>query len=61
MQIISSDFGFAVCEGMGITREVDTMLVGEQPPGTWLLVFLQSAREILSEQDAKKYLTQYKP
>ena len=54
MQVIESGFGYALCKGMGIMREVDTLLVGEQPPGTWLLVFLQSAREILSEQDAKK-------
>jgi len=54
MQVLKSGFGYAVCKGMGITREIDTLLVGEQPPGTWLLVFLQSAREILSEQDAKK-------
>jgi len=54
MQVIESGFGYAVCRAKGITREIDTLLVGEQPPGTWLLVFLQSAREILSEQDARK-------
>lgn len=54
MQIKESGFGFAVCEGMGITREVDTLLVGEQPIGTWLLIFLNSAREVLTESDAHK-------
>ena len=54
MQVRESGFGFARCEGMGITREVDTLLVGEQPPGTWLLVFLNSAREVLSEEQAGK-------
>ncbi len=54
MQVIESGFGYARCEGMGMTREVETLLVGEQPPGTWLLVFLNSAREVLSAADAKK-------
>jgi len=54
MQIKSSSFGYATCEGMGLTREIETLLVGEQPVGTWLLVFLNSAREVLSEQDAIK-------
>lgn len=54
MQVKQTGFGFAVCEGMGITREVDTLLVGEQAVGTWLLVFLNSAREVLSEPDAEK-------
>ena len=54
MQIVASGFGYATCEGMGMTREVDTLLVGDQPPGTWVLVFLNSAREVISEQDAMK-------
>ncbi len=54
MQVIESGFGRARCEGMGQTREVDTLLVGEVPPGTWLLVFLDSAREILSETEAQR-------
>ena len=54
MQIIESRFGYARCEGMGMQREVETLLVGEQPPGTWLLIFLDSAREVLSEQDAHR-------
>jgi len=54
MQVKESGFGYALCEGMGISRQVDTLLVGEQPPGTWLLVFLNSAREVLSEEDARK-------
>ncbi len=54
MQVKESGFGYALCEGMGISREVDTLLVGEQPVGTWLLVFLNSAREVLSEEDARR-------
>ena len=54
MQVVEAGFGYARCEGMGVSREVDTLLVGEQPPGTWLLVFLNSAREVLSEEDAAR-------
>lgn len=54
MQVKESGFGYALCEGMGHRREVETLLVGDQPNGTWLLVFLNSAREILSEENAKK-------
>jgi len=54
MQIRETGFGTALCEGMGLTRQVETLLVGDQPPGTWLLVFLESAREVLSEDDAIK-------
>ena len=39
---------------LSMTREVDTLLVGEQTPGTWLLVFMTSAREVLSETEAAK-------
>lgn len=54
MQIKETGFGYALCEGLGTQREIDTLLVGDQPPGTWLLVFLNSAREVISEEDAKK-------
>ena len=54
MQIKEKSFGYAKCEGMGITREVDTLLVGDLPIDTWVLVFLNSAREILTEDNAKK-------
>ncbi len=54
MQIVDSGFGFARCEGMGMTRVVDTLLIGDQPSGTWVLVFLNSAREVLSEEGARK-------
>lgn len=54
MQVVTATTGYAQCEGMGIKREVDTLLVGDQPPGTWFLVFLTSAREILTEENAMK-------
>jgi hydrogenase expression/formation protein HypC len=54
MQVLANEPGFALCEGMGERRRVETLLVGEQPPGSWLLVFLGSAREVLSEADARQ-------
>ena len=52
MQVVTTEPGFALCEGMGEKRRVDTLLVGEQPVGRWLLVFLDSAREVLTEEQA---------
>ncbi|MES9942020.1 MAG: HypC/HybG/HupF family hydrogenase formation chaperone [Candidatus Thiodiazotropha sp. 6PLUC1] len=52
MQVVSCEGSYVLCEGMGESRRVDTLLVGDQQPGSWLLVFLDSAREVLSEQRA---------
>lgn len=52
MQIVAAQPGTADCEGMGQAAHVDMALVGEQPVGTWLLVFLGTAREVLSEARA---------
>lgn len=54
MQVVESSAGYAWCEGMGVRRQVNTQLVGDQPVGTWLLIFLESAREVLSPEDAVK-------
>ena len=52
MQVIEARDGIAVCEGLGERREINMQLVGEQRPGTWVLTFLDAAREVLSEADA---------
>lgn len=54
MQVIQSGFGFALCDYQGEQRQVDTILVGDQPEGTWLLVFINSAREVISVEQAEK-------
>lgn len=54
MQVIETGEGYAWCEGMGQRRQVDTLLVGDQPVGTWLLTFIESAREVLSAEDAAR-------
>lgn len=54
MQIVETGDGYAWCEGMGERRQIDTLLVGDQPVGTWLMTFLDSAREILTADDAAR-------
>ncbi|MEM1090463.1 MAG: HypC/HybG/HupF family hydrogenase formation chaperone [Pseudomonadota bacterium] len=52
MRVKESGDGYAICEGMGETKQISTLLVGDQPEGTWLLTFLDAAREVLTEEDA---------
>jgi len=54
MQVTEVEPGFAWCEGMGERKRIDTLLVGEQPVGSWVLVFIDSAREVLSAEDAQR-------
>jgi hydrogenase assembly chaperone HypC/HupF len=56
MKVISLSPGYALCErGDDPTAapvSIDMKLVGEHPVGTWVLTFLDSAREVLSEEKA---------
>lgn len=54
MRIVTSEELYALCEWRGEVRRVDTRLVGAQPAGTWLLVFLDAAREVLSPERARE-------
>ena len=56
MQVAESGPGYAICNYRGAERRIDTMLVGDQPPGAWLLVFIDAAREVISEADARKII-----
>lgn len=56
MQVISSDEHVALCDNQGQQEQVDITLVGTQPTGTWLLVFLGAAREVMQEEIAKQTL-----
>ena len=47
MQVETLEPGFAWVCGRGERRRVDVALVGNCQPGDWLLVFLDSARELL--------------
>ncbi len=52
VQIIESDDYMARCHGRNGNEMVNMMLIGPQPEGTWVLNFLGSAREVLSEHEA---------
>lgn len=42
----------ALCEAEGQTRLIDMSLVGDVPAGTWVLVFIDAAREVVSAEHA---------
>jgi len=42
----------SLCEGRNGIEKVNMMLIGPQPEGTWIVNFLGSAREVLSEAEA---------
>jgi hydrogenase expression/formation protein HypC len=50
MRVIEGDAFTAVCEGRGLTRRLDMMLVGQQPPGAWVLAFLDQARHVVEPE-----------
>lgn len=52
MKVIRPGSGYAICEAAGECREIDMRLVGDQPEGTWVLVFLHAAREIVTSEQA---------
>jgi hydrogenase expression/formation protein HypC len=54
MQVVERRARYALCAGGGEAREIDMALVGEQPEGTWILVFLDAAREVISTQEAAR-------
>ncbi len=54
VKIIKTGEFMARCEGRNGIEDVNMMLIGAQPEGAWVLNFLGSAREVLSEDDALK-------
>lgn len=52
MRIVEAEGLFALCEGRGEQRRVNTALLGELQAGTWLLVHVDTAREVLTAQRA---------
>ena len=57
MQVIEADGRFALCEGRGERRRINTSLVGTVVPGDWLLVFLDDAREQIDANRAAEVNT----
>jgi hydrogenase assembly chaperone HypC/HupF len=54
MQVIEQGEFYTLCEGLGERKQIDMSLVGSQPVGTWLLTFLDAAREVIGDDDANK-------
>lgn len=52
LQVLEGHGLVARCAGRGGERTIDLALVGEQPPGTWLLCFIDAAREVIDAQAA---------
>lgn len=54
MQVIEAHEHLAVCvDATGSQHQIDTLLVGRTSVGDWLLTFLNTAREAISEQRAR--------
>lgn len=54
MQVISVNGIAATCTDGTLTELVDLSLIGKVTPGTWLLTFLGTAREVITEDEAHK-------
>ena len=52
VQVIDGGEHFARCRGRDGEVGIDIRLVGVQSPGTWLLCFLDAAREVISSERA---------
>jgi hydrogenase assembly chaperone HypC/HupF len=52
MQVTGFNGEYAVCERDGVQYLIDTQLVGKPEIGYWLLTFLDTAREIISPEQA---------
>ena len=54
MQVIEPRGRYALCRYGEDLRTVDMILVGDQPAGAWVLVFLDAAREVITAEQAEK-------
>ena len=54
MQVVRAGEFTALCRGRNGEDEVNMLLVGTQPEGTWILNFLGWAREVISEEHARE-------
>lgn len=54
MQVTSVAETGAWCEGRGQRTKLDFLLVGEQPPGSWVLAFQGSALRPLTADEAAR-------
>ncbi len=54
MRVVEEGEAFAWCEGRTGRQRVNMLLVGPQVAGTWVLTFLDSARQVLPEEEARR-------
>ncbi len=54
MEVVRGGPVTALCRGRNGEEEINMLLVGEQPVGTWVLSFLGWAREVISEAHARE-------
>jgi hydrogenase expression/formation protein HypC len=52
MQVLQAGEYYAQCQGPEGVRAIDMRLVGPQAPGSWVLVFIDAAREVLDAERA---------
>ncbi len=52
VQVMASGDFVQLCQGRNGEEQVNMMLIGPQPEGTWVLNFLGSAREVRTAEDA---------
>ncbi|HTP45363.1 MAG TPA: HypC/HybG/HupF family hydrogenase formation chaperone [Casimicrobiaceae bacterium] len=52
MQVVEAAERLSWCEGRGQRLRLDLALVGEQPPGAWVLAFQGSAVRVLTPEEA---------
>ena len=52
VEVLACGEHFARCRGRDGEVSIDIRLVGAQPPGTWLLCFLDVAREVIPAERA---------
>lgn len=54
MKIVDAGPQYAWCEGRNGRLRVNMMMLDAQPAGTWVLTFMDFARQTLSEEDARR-------
>lgn len=52
MRVLEGGEVAALCEGRGERQRINMMMVGDCPPGSWVLTFLGVARDRLTEEEA---------
>ncbi|SFV58891.1 Hydrogenase maturation protein HupF/HypC/HoxL [hydrothermal vent metagenome] len=45
---------FAICQDNGVNKTINMQLIGPQITSTWVLVFVDAAREVISATKAKE-------